>query len=151
MPADKDLWFDRATKTIQVISVVIGVVISVVSFNNARTKEAEAQTRAAFKPLVELRQRLYLEALSTAVVLADPEGHTADQTAKAKTRFRELYIAELSLVEPKALEGKMIGLAKIVDPTLIPLSGSQLQVYDFAHFLKTLLIKEWGIPEDQVN
>jgi len=83
--------------TVQVLSVVTGVVISVLRFNVTRKKEAEARKLEAAKPFYTLRQSLYGDAVKAAGVLSNPEVHTEEQVALARTRFRELYVAELSM------------------------------------------------------
>src|SRR5262249_29893345 len=148
---------DSVSKLIQVVSVVAGVVISVVSFNDARMKEAsareaEAKTREleqeryleqrkdeaekkqteAAKPFLELRQKLYLEAVQAAAVLANPKDHTEQEVKKAKTRFRELYVAELSLVEGLGVEKGMRALAEAVDPELVTLTEEQFAAFNLA-------------------
>ncbi len=127
-----------------VVSVVVGVVMSVLSFNAARTAEAharevevearredarryqqrqtvEAERRQteAVKPFLDLRQRLYLEAVQAAAILANPDDHTQEETKKARKRFRELYVAELSLVEGSGVERGMKELARVVEPGLL--------------------------------
>lgn len=99
------------------ISVVVGVVISVLSFNTARESEARARELEAARPFYTLRQSLYAEAVKAAGVLANPEVHTRDELTKSRTRFRELYVAELSMVEAPAVEAKMKALAGQIDPT----------------------------------
>jgi hypothetical protein len=94
---------------VQAVSVVTGVVISVLSFNWTRLKEAQ-------KPFLELRQKLYMEAVQQAGILANPSDHTADEMKAARRRFRELYVAELSMVESPWVETKMVELAKQIDP-----------------------------------
>src|SRR5262249_51067466 len=113
---------DSASKLIQVLSVVVGVIISVLSFNAARETEArarvaEAEARKlelkryddqrkdesekrqaeAARPFLELRQKLYLEAVQAAAILANPNpnDHSKEKFKEAKTRFRELYVGEL--------------------------------------------------------
>jgi len=103
---------------VQVISVIIGVVISIVSFNAARQKDAEVRQAEAAAPFFELRQKTYQEAAKMAGILTNPEIHTAEELAAAKKRFRELYVVELSMVEAKAVEQKMVALAELIDPEL---------------------------------
>src|SRR5438105_1652049 len=121
------------SKLAQVLSVVMGVVISVFSFNDARVKEAdtrryEAQKysdqrgdeaanrrREAAKPFLELRQRRYMEAIQAAGVLANPGDHTKAEKAKAEKRFWELYWAELSLVEAPEVEASMMKLGEALE------------------------------------
>ena len=128
---------------VQVLSIVTGVVISVLSFNashekeaEARKKEAEARTLEAERPFRELRRSVYLEAVKTAAVIATPEGRTAVDLEKAKRRFRELYIAELTMVEDPAVEAKMVALARAVAPDLLQLNEGQLAALNLAKALQ---------------
>ena len=50
---------DTIGKTVQVLSVVIGVVISVLSFNNTRNKEAEARRIEASKPFLAVERIVF--------------------------------------------------------------------------------------------
>ena len=127
---------ELATSTVQVLSVVAGVVISVLSFNAARLKEAEARALEADKPFVELRRCVYLEAVKTVAIIANPEGRTQDELHKAKRRFRELYVAELTMVEDSAVASRMVHLAQAVDPELINLSSQQMAALQLAQALK---------------
>jgi hypothetical protein len=167
---------ESASRLIQVLSVVAGVIISVLSFNasrqseaHARQEEAEARkldsqryqdqrrdeeakrhTEAA-KPFLELRQKLYLEAVQVAAVLANPEGHTEDELKVARTRFRDLYVAELSLIEGIGVESGMIGLAKVVEPELAQMNEKQKAAYALAHALRDSLVKSWNLKEEVVD
>lgn len=123
--------------TVQVLSVVAGVVISVLSFNATRLKEAEARALEADKPFVELRRSTYLEAVKTAAIMANPEGRSPADLAKAKRRFRELYVAELTMVEDQDVASRMVDLAKAVDPELADLSAAQIAALELARALKT--------------
>src|SRR5262245_57019593 len=103
---------ETISKTVQVLSVVAGVVISVLSFNATRQKDLETHSRElqtrmieAAKPFLELRQKLYMEALKTAAVLSTPDDRTKADLIAARRRFRELYVTELSMVEPPEVEG----------------------------------------------
>ena len=167
---------DSASKLIQVVSVVVGVVISVFSFNAAREKEAlarkaeaeartlelkkyydqrkdeaERQAAEAAKPFLELRQKLYLEAVQAGGVLANPKNYTEAEVNKARTRFRELYVAELSLVEGVGVETGMIALAEAVDPELLTLTKEQRAAYKLAHALRDSLVKSWKLNEELVD
>jgi hypothetical protein len=133
---------ETASKLVQVLAVVSGVVVSVLSFNGARLKEAEArekeaQTRRieAGKPFVELRQRLYRETLENAAILANADIHSAEEVAKARKRFRNLYVAELSMVENAKVAGAMVQLAKAVDPALVNMSEHQRAALSLAHII----------------
>lgn len=167
---------DSISRLIQVLSVVTGVIISVLSFNasrqseaNARKAEAEAakleverfkaerqdteseRRLSAAKPFLELRQKLYLEAVQVAAVLVTPETHSEEELNVAKTRFRELYVAELSLIEGAGVEAGMIGLAKEVDPELTKLTPKQSAAYNLSHALRDSLVKSWNLEDDVVD
>jgi hypothetical protein len=137
-----EISLETASKLVQVLAVVSGVVVSVLSFNGARLKEAEvrekeAQTRRieAGKPFVELRQRLYRETLENAAVLANADIHSAEEVATARKRFRNLYVAELSMVENAKVAGAMVQLAKAVDPQLVNMSEQQRAALSLAHII----------------
>jgi len=121
---------------IQVLTVVAGVVVSVLSFNYTRIKEAEVRAIAADKPFVDLRRKTYLEAVKTAAIIANPDGRTDDEMAKARRRFRELYVAELTMVEDQQVAVKMRDLASAVDSELLKLNESQLGALRLAQALK---------------
>ncbi|RKR31686.1 hypothetical protein [Paraburkholderia sp. BL17N1] len=134
--------FDNIASTVQVVSVVIGVYLSVLSFNQTKDKEAdarrvEAETRRveAERPFQELRRTVFLETVKTAAIIANPEGRSANELNKAKRRFRELYVAELSMVEPRDVESGMVHLAEAVDPELVHLKPAQQAALDLAHAL----------------
>ena len=123
--------------TVQVLSVVAGVVISVLSFNATRVKEAEARALEADKPFVELRRSTYLEAVKTAAIIANPDGRSPDELSKARRRFRDLYVAELTMVEDPEVAQKMVDLAKAVDPELATLTEGQRAALGLARALKS--------------
>jgi hypothetical protein len=127
---------ELVASTLQVLSVVAGVVISVFSFNTTRLKEAEARALEADKPFVELRRSIYLEAVKTAAIIANPEGRSPDDLVKAKRRFRELYVAELTMVEDSVVASRMVDLAEAVDPELANLSAAQTAALRLAGALK---------------
>jgi hypothetical protein len=131
-------------KTVQVLSVVVGVVISVLSFNTTREKEAEARRIEASRPFLQLRQNLYMEAVKAAAILANREGYSSKELAAAKRRFRELYVAELSMVESPEVEAKMVALAEETDPSLKQLNPAQDAAYKLAHALRDSFAAAWG-------
>jgi len=145
---------ETIARTVQVLSVVVGVVISVLSFTATRDKEvvarqmeAEARRFEASKPFLELRQKLYMEAVKAAAVLANREGYSQNEIAAAKKRFRELYVAELSMVESEAVETRMVELATKIDPSLTPLNPTQRAAYDLAHALRDSFVVAWGVDQ----
>ncbi len=131
--------------TAQVVSVVVGVVISVLSFNATRDKEAEARELEAAKPFYTLRQSLYAESVKAAGILSNPEVHSKDELAKARTRFRELYVAELSMVEAVEVEGKMKALAAQIDPALLSMTEAQKAAYELAPSLRDSFAHSWKV------
>jgi hypothetical protein len=141
-----------AATTAQVISVVAGVVISVLSFNAAREqediareKEAEARSLEAAQPFLELRQDVYTDAVKQAAILVNPEVHTPEELATAKKRFRALYVAELSMVESREVEAKMVALATVIDPPLARFTSAQQAAYDLSHALRDTFVSSWGV------
>jgi hypothetical protein len=135
---------DIAT-SVQVLSVVVGVVISVMSFNAARQAEATARQIESAKPFLQLRQSLYTEAVKAAAVLTNADTHTPEELTAAKKRFRELYVAELSMVEATDVETKMVALAEQIDKDLVPLSPPRRAAYDLAHALRDSFAAAWGV------
>jgi hypothetical protein len=145
MPAEHKPLIEVLATSAQVISVVVAVAVSVLSFNASRDKEAEARRLEAAKPFLVLRQNLYTEAVKAAAVLSNPEVHTKGELAAAKRRFRELYVAELSMVESPEVEGKMKALAGALDPDLLTMTEAQSAAYNLAHALRDTFAESWGI------
>jgi hypothetical protein len=125
-----------AATTVQVLGVVVGIIISVLSFNSAREKEAQARIAEAEKPLQELRRTIYVEAVKTAGVIATPAARSVAEIDAAKRRFRELYVAELGMVELPGVESAMVAFAKVVDPELLELTPAQIAALNLSHVLR---------------
>jgi hypothetical protein len=140
------MWSTLATLA-QVLSVIVGVVVSVLSFNQTRQKEAEARKVEASKPFLELRQKLYGEAVKAAAVLANPDTHSAEELAMAKKRFRELYVSELSMVEAPEVEANMVALAQRIDPELTTFTPAQEAAYALAHALRDSFTAAYGVGD----
>ncbi|HWA45296.1 MAG TPA: hypothetical protein VHA10_18895 [Hypericibacter adhaerens] len=143
---------DSISKLVQVLSVVVGVVVSIWSFTNAQKSEAEARAKEAearklelAKPFLELRQKFYLEAVHAAAVLANPEVQTDEDLDKARKRFRELYVAELSMVECPTVEASMVKLAQTIDKDLTRLTPAQSAALDLAHALRDTFVVAWEV------
>ena len=135
---------------ITTISIIVGIVISVMNFRVAKEKEAESRKIEAAKPFLELRQKLYLEALNNASILASKDLHSAEEVITAKKRFSELYWGELSLVEEANIEKEMRAIAK--SENLINASDStQNATYDLAHAMRESLIKSWGVDTSKIG
>lgn len=123
---------------VKALGVVGGVCFSVWSFNSTRVREAQ-------KPFLELRQRLYMETVKQAGILANPDDHTAVEIADARRRFRDLYVAELSMVESTLVESHMVRLAEQIDPGLNPFTPAQDAAYDLSHALRDSFVTSWRI------
>ena len=134
-----------AATTAQVVSVVVGVVISVLSFNATRDREAEARRLEAARPFLMLRQNVYSEAVKAAAIMANPEVHTSEEQAAAKTRFRDLYVAELSMVESRDVASKMVALASVIDPPLRMFTPAQKAAYRLSQALRDTYVESWGL------
>jgi hypothetical protein len=135
----------NAATLAEVLSVVVGVVITVLSFNATRKKEAEARQLETAKPFLQLQQRLYTEAVKMAAILANPDTHTQEELSVAKKRFGELYVSELSMVEPPKVEKKMKALAAQIYPELTNFTPAQTAAYDLAHALRDTFMISWRI------
>ena len=149
---------DIVAGLIQTLSVVAGVVISVLSFNQARESEAVARTAEAQKlkaeaarPFLEMRQQLYLDAAHTAAMIANLRDYSEDEARKARQRFRELYVTELSLVEGFGVETHMRDLAAAADPELLNFTPAQAAAFELSHSLRDSLRKSWGFEAEVVD
>jgi hypothetical protein len=131
--------------TVQVLAVVAGVVVSILSFNETRRKDTEARVIDANKPFFELRQKLYTDAVKQAGILANPNVHKPEEVNAARQRFRELYVTELSMVETQGVEKAMVDFAMIVDPKLLQFDDTQNAAYNLAHALRDSYIASAGL------
>ena len=134
---------------------MVGVVISVFNFNAARRKdaearlaEAEARQIEAAKLFLELRQRLYLDTVQVVGILSNPSDHTEEELIKARKRFRELYVAELSMVEAPEVMHQMVALAREIDPELPNFTDAQRAAYRLSHALRDTFIASWRIEPE---
>ena len=119
---------------------------SILSFNSAREKEAEARKFEATKPFLELRQKLYTEAVKSAAVLSNPATHSEAEVAAARQRFRDLYVTELSMVESHDVEERMQAFAAVVDKELTTFTPAQHAAYQLAHALRDSFVAGWQYP-----
>jgi hypothetical protein len=95
------------------------------------------------QPFLKLRQDLYLEAIKAAGVLATKPKEDKEYKA-AQERFRQLYVAELSMVESSDVAGRMVDLAPAVAPELRNLNEAQHAALNLAHALRDSLRESWG-------
>jgi len=135
---------------ITTVSVVIGVVITVMNLKLAREKEAESRKIEAAKPFLELRQNTYLEALKNASILASKDLHTEEEVIQARKRFSELYWGEISLIEESSIEADMIAIANCENLT-DSITPTQKASYALAHAMRESLIKSWGVDTAKVG
>lgn len=142
--------FELVGNTISTFSIVIGITLSVLNFRIAKEKEAESRKIEAAKPFLELRQKLYLEALTNASILASQDFHTEEEILNAKKRFAELYWGELSLIEDKNIEKAMIEVAKSMNLN-DSVSSSQKATYELAHTMRESLVNSWGIDRSKIG
>jgi hypothetical protein len=135
---------------LETIAVIGGVAISMLSYRSAQQAQARARQAEAARPFLELRQRLYGEALRAAAVLANRAAHKEAEVAEANRRFRNLYVAELSMVEPPEVEHEMRALAHEVAPDLLDLTPAQRATYRLAHALRDSFAGAgWGVTPDR--
>jgi hypothetical protein len=132
------------------ISVIAGIVLSVMNFRIAKEKEAESRKIEAAKPFLELRQKLYLEALKSASILASKHLHTEDEIIAARKRFSELYWGELSLIEEHSIERGMMGVAR-AENLLDTFFTTQSKTYELAHAMRESLVNSWGVDTSKVG
>jgi hypothetical protein len=143
-----------ASQLASTLSVVVGVVISVWSFNDTRLKEnqtrlkeAEAAKIEALRPFIDLQRALYKDAVVQAAVLANPQTHTPNELAKARKRFEELYVVELSMVESPEVEAKMVALAQALDFPLTKFTPAQKAAYELSHAIRDGFARDYGLDK----
>ena len=134
---------DKLAQSVQVVAVVSGVVLSVMSFNNAkeieieaRVIEAETRRIEAIAPFYNLRQERYVEISKISAILSDSKSYNDTEIKEATKRFRALYISELSMVESGDVESKMKDLAKAIAPDLLLFTSAQKAAFNLSHALK---------------
>ena len=149
---------ERLFKTVQVLSIVAGVVVTVLSFNQARKQEADAQQSEAAKQQLEAAKPFLDCASDYILTLYSRQRFSLIQRCTQRTswkqprkRFRELYVAELSMVEGANVEAEMVQVARAVDPDLLKLSPAQKAAYDLAHALRNSLVTSWNVDEKIVD
>lgn len=109
---------DSWLKLAQTVSIVVGVVFSVMSIFAARERESLARQTEAQATLIKLRQERYVDVGKTVAKLMSRDIES-EEYMHAKDRFREFYIVELTMVESPEVAAKMVELATAVDPTLL--------------------------------
>ena len=142
---------NHVAEIVKLATIVVGIVISILSFNETRRKDADAriaeaekeQVEAA-KPFIEARQELYTKALKAVEVTVNPSLHDPADVKKATERFWDLYWGELCIVESKQVEAAMIafGNANTVQ-------DRKDRAYDLAHAMRDSIIESWGIRDKE--
>ena len=153
-PTSADIWHKRA----QTIGIFVSILGSTIAYCVTWAKEIEARKAAetatatarkieARRPFLDLRQQRYVEiGQVVATLVASPPSDPENETIrKARQRFRELYIIELSMVESPVVEAEMKALAKQIDPTLVELDRSQRRALDLAHALRDSFSGDFGL------
>jgi hypothetical protein len=164
------------SKLAQTVSVIAGIVVSVWTISAAQIKDAEARIHEiekdrfqiekyyaerrdidrrnrieATKPFLSIRQKLYMETVKLIGILANPSDHKPDEINAAKKRFRQLYVAELSMVESHDVEKEMFNLAGSVDPSLVKLTPAQISSLKLSHAIRDSLVNSWQVPNEYVE
>lgn len=135
---------------IQSVALIIGASVSLVGYFNAREKEAVAMLRSAEtrdfearRPLLELRQKYYVEALEAAGVLATSANQIEAEVVLARRRFEQLYWAVLALVEDGPVAGAMVQMLTILKSS--DRTGLEAASLGLAHAMQKSLADSWII------
>lgn len=144
--------FELVTQTIQFVSIVVGVVISVLNYNetqksNNETQKSDAAARIAEtkKPFMELRRKVYVDTVQTIAQLVTNDAKTPAYDTALK-RFRQLYIAELTMVETADVAREMVQIATLIDPKLVSLSEPQRSALSLSSALGTSYTDALELP-----
>jgi hypothetical protein len=129
------------------VIAILAILVTILVYYLARKADADARRIEAAKAFLDLQQSRYTEALALAAILSNPETHTDDEFTKARKRFHELYVAELSMVEAPMVESKMVSLAAQVDPELLKMTEAQKAAFELAHALRDSLLLTYGIKQ----
>jgi hypothetical protein len=135
-----------------VASLMIGVMLSVASFADARAKDAasrehEATVRAAedatrraalLQPSLDLRRERYLDILKTLGRIA-ADDQDPKILVEAKRRFWELFWTDLSLVEDDEIKAAMQNLGGMLKGDM-PTPEFQQATYKFAGLIRKRIV-----------
>ena len=134
----------------QTLAVVIGVIISVMSYTTSRRAEAIASQHEASRSFLELRQKYYLDTVRTVATLANGDTGSEEYKTAAK-RFRDLYLGEMCLVEAADVEDCMVDFAKskadLSDLDDMAKDDPRFIALNLSHALRDSLAKSWNLPE----
>jgi hypothetical protein len=164
-------WLETSSRLVQVVSVVVGVVISVISVNTTRQQQAQAENATrqqqvqadiaesrrraveAAKPFLEMQQKRYEETLHTIAVLATPENHTAAERATATQRFWDLKWSELGMVEGPEVHKAM---EKVASDLFKKNRGDAVDtlhedIFQLSLAMRSSLMGTWGIDPQKLK
>ncbi|MBK8553695.1 MAG: hypothetical protein IPL53_22645 [Ignavibacteria bacterium] len=106
-----------------------------------KDKEIDAALREARKPFLELQQKLYFEATTTASKIATlPPGLEREE---AKKKFYQLYWGELSVVEDSIVEQAMVKFMNALQDNK-PQNELQSASLNLARSCRNSLARGWG-------
>jgi hypothetical protein len=108
-----------------------------------RSAEADRRRIEATRPFLELQLQLYTDASKSAAVIATSDG--AQEVAKARGRFKELFWGELALVEDPPVEAAMVRFQRALENGGSRADLQQLSL-QLAHACRESLAKSWGTP-----
>lgn len=116
-----------------------------------RAKEVENRNLEAAKPFIELRQRLYNEALSCAetIIISGDKSSRTYQTAY--NRFSELYWGELGLVEDTSVEHNMMKVKKLIDSTRYTTKDREFALLHMSYAMRNSLFNTWKVDSTIVG
>ena len=141
---------DRWLKVAQSLSIIAGIAVSVVTYWSTREKESLTRRIEAQAPFLKLRQQRYVEIGEVVAKLVSNAPESEDYK-KAKTRFRELYIVELTMVESPEVASQMVKLARFVDPKLLELQPQERIALDLAGALQRSFSSDLGMQDVPVQ
>ncbi|MEI8211049.1 MAG: hypothetical protein WCI02_02795 [Planctomycetota bacterium] len=162
-PTAADQWL----KIAQTVAIVAGMLGSVWTYNVGRQheasvrydreeeqretkkKEAEALRIQVLQPFLKLRQERYEEVSKVVAKLAN-HPRESDEFKNAYSRFKELYVVELSMVESLEVEAAMKRFAiALRDASETPEEITQFDrvqkaAFDLSHDLRNSLCNDYG-------
>lgn len=103
---------------------------------------SETRRIEATRPFLDRQLALYTEASQVVAKLAS--GETGEGAAKARSRFWQLYLGELALVEDREVEAAMVTFGTALENGEAPSSLRGLSVR-LAHACRKSLDESWGI------
>ncbi len=124
--------------------------LAIVSYYSAREKEALARQIEAQAPFLKLRQERYVEIGRVVATLVSHKPESEEYTT-ALTRFRVLYIVQLTMVETPEVAQEMVNLAREIDPSLLKLDNKGRIELKLAGALQRSFGSDLGIAQVPVK